>query len=67
MAETRFKVEDMSCEHCKMTVSKALAGVAGVSKVDVDLGSKDVSVVHEQKVGLEQLRQAVEAAGYTLS
>ena len=64
---TTLKVPDMTCGHCKMTVTRALTGLAGVSRVDVDLASKDVSVTHDARVGLAQIKQAVEAAGYTVA
>jgi len=64
---TTLKVPDMTCGHCKMTVTKALTGLAGVSRVDVDLASKDVSVAHDARVGLAEIKQAVEAAGYTVA
>ncbi len=66
MAQTTLKVAGMSCEHCKTTVSKALTAVSGVSKVDVDLATKDVSVTHEARVDSAALARAVEAAGYSV-
>jgi copper ion binding protein len=64
---TKLRVPDMTCGHCKMTVTKALAGLEGVSTVDVDLATKDVRVTHDARVGLAEIKQAVEAAGYTVA
>ncbi len=64
---TMLKVPDMSCDHCKMTVSQALSKLTGVSKVDVDLATKDVSVAHDERVSVGQLKRAVEDAGYTVA
>jgi copper chaperone CopZ len=64
---TTLRVPDMHCDHCKTRVSKALSGLSGVSQVDVDLATKDVKVTHEPSVGLDQLKGAVEAAGYTVA
>ncbi|MCR4559788.1 MAG: cation transporter [Bacteroidales bacterium] len=34
-----YKVSGMSCNHCKMSVEKAIASIAGVESVEVDLPS----------------------------
>ena len=39
-----YRVDGMSCEHCKVAVTGEVGGVAGVSTVDVDLGTKLVRV-----------------------
>ncbi len=64
---TKLKVPSMSCGHCKMTVSKALTSIDGVSRVDIDLETKDVSVTHDPKVSLAELTRAVEDAGYPVA
>lgn len=58
-----FKVPGMTCDHCKHAVTDEVSQVAGVESVDVDLGSKLVTVVGED---LEDaaLRRAIEEAGY---
>ncbi len=40
MSQTVFKIEGMSCIHCKMKVEKALKGVSGVISVQVELAGK---------------------------
>ena len=40
----RFKVPDMTCQHCKMTVTNALKSFPEVKSVSVDLNSKEVLV-----------------------
>ena len=39
-----YRVDGMSCEHCRVAVTDEVGGVAGVSTVDVDLGTKLVRV-----------------------
>lgn len=56
-------VEGMSCSHCSMAVTNALKELAGVTNVNVDLGSKKVEVEGENLVD-DQLKEAVEEAGY---
>ncbi|GGL42664.1 copper chaperone CopZ [Sporolactobacillus putidus] len=65
MAERTLEVKGMSCGHCKMAVSGALKGLAGVSDVSVDLETGKVDVSYdEQKVNFEQMKDAVEDQGY---
>ncbi|HEV8214280.1 MAG TPA: cation transporter [Gemmatimonadaceae bacterium] len=59
---TRVRVEGMSCQHCVRAVFTALAGVEGVTRADVGIGL--VEVEHDGSVTLEQLRAAIDVAGY---
>lgn len=44
MNKTVLKIEGMTCEHCKMSVEKALKGVIGVTGAEVDLGTMQAVV-----------------------
>ncbi len=57
-----FTVTDMTCNHCKMRIEKALKE-AGFKKIKVDLDTKTVEVSAKKK-SLEDAKLAVEAAGY---
>ena len=57
-------IEGMSCSHCVQHVRKALERVSGVSKAEVDL-QKAQAVVEGEGFTDEQLREAVDGAGYT--
>ena len=63
MATVTYRVPDMSCDHCTRAVASAVQGVAGVASVDVDLGSKVVTVVGDP-LDDGALRAAIEDAGY---
>ena len=54
-----LKIEGMMCNHCVMHVTKALEGVSGVEKADVNLKKKTAVVT----LGTE-LTAAVKEAGY---
>ena len=63
-------VEGMMCAHCVAHVEKALAEVAGVSKVKADLKKNKpspVTVELSAEVADEALTAAVAEAGYTVS
>ncbi|MBI3581107.1 MAG: heavy-metal-associated domain-containing protein [Nitrospinae bacterium] len=57
-------VEGMSCNHCKMRVTKALASIAGVTVAEVDLAGKKGTVESASEIPDEVLKNAVMDAGY---
>ncbi|HBL24965.1 MAG TPA: copper resistance protein CopZ [Deltaproteobacteria bacterium] len=65
MAETKLKIEGMSCQHCVMAVKKALGAIAGVDSSDVEVGSAVVKY-DEGKVTQKDLEAAVEKAGFSV-
>jgi len=60
-------IEGMSCQHCVAHVENALNQVAGVRKVQVDLGRKRAVVEVEAGVSDDQLKAAVEEMGYDVT
>lgn len=58
-----YRIAEMSCGHCKAAVTEALAGVAGVTKVEVDLETKLVSI-EGTCVEDAEVRSAIDEAGY---
>jgi len=66
--KTTLKVNGMTCEHCVGTVSKALQGVDGVKKANVNLKKGLAEVTYDsEKVGADDLTKAVIDAGYEAS
>ena len=68
MTEKTLKVPDMSCGHCKAAVEGELNKLSGVesSKANVEKGTVEVSY-DEGKVSTDQLKDAIEEAGYTVA
>lgn len=65
MAEVRFQVPGMTCDHCVRAVQEEVGGVAGVVSVEVDLASKDVVVKTDgTTVPQKALADAVVEAGF---
>jgi copper chaperone len=65
MAKSILNVEGMSCDHCKMTVTKAVQSVNGVSDVVVDLDAGTVAFEYDMALaGLDAIRLSIEEAGY---
>lgn len=59
-----FTVQDISCAHCVQAITKEVSGVPGVQNVQVDLGSKRVSVQANDNVSTDQIVSAINEAGY---
>ena len=57
-------MEGRNRQHCVRAVFTALAGVRGIDRADVRIGSVDVE--HDGTVTIEQIREAVEIAGYSV-
>jgi copper chaperone len=58
-----YRVDGMSCEHCKVAVIDEVSQVAGVASVDVDLASGLVRV-RGTDVDDAEVRAAIDEAGY---
>lgn len=63
---TTLLVEGMTCDHCVSAIRTAVGQVEGVTGVDVDLASGEVTVTADQPPDDAALRAAVEDAGYDL-
>jgi copper chaperone len=60
----KIKIQGMSCEHCVMSVSKALGTIPGVKNLRVDLVKGEATFENTQNASAEVIRKAVEDAGY---
>jgi copper chaperone len=59
-----IKVKGMSCGHCAAAVTRALENLPGVSQVQVDLASGQVTFQSQGQATGDQVPQAIKAAGY---
>ena len=65
MTSKIINVEGMSCDHCKMAVTKAVGALEGVSTVEVSLENRTVSVEFEEaQLPLDIIKEAIEGQGY---
>lgn len=68
MTERTLNVEGMSCGHCKAAVEEELGRLEGVQHSDADFEKGTVEVRYDDsKVMDDDLKGAVEEAGYTLT
>lgn len=62
--QQRFQIKGMTCQHCRQAAERALAEVPGVESAQVELETHTATV--QGTAQLEQLRDAVEEAGFEL-
>jgi copper chaperone CopZ len=63
---TVYSVFGMNCGHCANAVSRELSAIHGVTGVKVDLGAKKVTVGSTRPLSEDEVRHAVDEAGYEL-
>jgi copper chaperone len=61
---TVLKVKGMSCQHCVMSVTKALNQLEGIKNVQVDLAKGEVRFDNTKGVASNQIEKTIEDAGY---
>jgi len=61
---TTLKVKGMSCQHCVMSVTKALNQLEGIKNVQVDLQKGEVRFDNTKGVVAARIEKAIEEAGY---
>ena len=65
MPQVTLTAPKMSCGHCKMAVESSAGALAGVDSVTADPVSKNIDIAYdESQVSLEDIKQAIEQAGY---
>lgn len=64
MSTRAYTVKGMSCEHCASSVTSQLNTVPGVSDVQVDLGTGQVTVTGDGPIDDGAVRAAIDEAGY---
>jgi copper chaperone len=68
MTDRTFNVPEMSCGHCKAAVEGELSKLSGVERSNADLEKGTVEVSYdEDRVSEEQLKGAIEYAGYAVT
>lgn len=67
MPATTYAVSGMSCGHCKAALTKVIGELPGVSGVEVDLGSGQVTVTSAAEPDDDVIAEVVDEAGYELT
>jgi copper chaperone len=67
MTEATYSVSGMTCDHCVKAVESEVGRIAGVASVAVDLEGGRVTVRSDDPVDPDQVRVAVEEAGFEIA
>jgi copper ion binding protein len=67
MTEATYSVSGMTCDHCVKAVETEVGRIAGVASVAVDLGSGRVTVRSDGPLDPDDVRAAVEEAGFEVA
>lgn len=59
-------IEGMQCNHCKMSVEKALSSMQEISKVEVDLDKKIAIIELSKNIEDNKLKSVIEDLGFTV-
>jgi len=59
-----IKVKGMSCQHCVMSVTKALGQLEGIKNVQVDLAKGEVGFDNLKEIAPSRIEKAIRDAGY---
>ena len=66
MTTSTYTVRGMTCGHCVAAVSGEIAKLPTVTDVAVDLDSGAVTVTSADELSVDEVRAAVDEAGYEL-
>ncbi len=62
-----WHVKGMSCQHCVMSVTKALNHLEGIKNVQVDLPNGEVRFDNTKNLAPERIKEAIEKAGFEVA
>jgi len=62
-----IKVQGMSCQHCVMSVAKALGKIPGLENVKVNLDRGEATFENTRNASPATIRKAIEEAGYEVA
>jgi len=65
--ETTYQIKGMTCGHCAQAVTGELTLLPGVRSVDVDVPSGTAKVNSDAPLAVDEVRGAVDEAGYELA
>lgn len=67
MATNTYTVTGMTCQHCVGAVTGEVSQIPGVTAVQVDLPTGQVTVTSDEPVDVDAIRASVDEAGYELA
>lgn len=67
MIEKTYRVEGMSCDHCKAAIEDSLNELSGIERANADPDRRTVEFAYDESRADEaKIKGAIKDAGYTL-
>ena len=63
---TKFRVPEISCDHCKSTIINTLSTVDDIELVEVNIETKDVTLKSSEEIDLDLVKSLLDEQGYTV-
>ncbi len=63
---TKFRVPEISCDHCKSTIINTLSTVDDIELVEVNIEAKDVTLKSSEEIDLDLVKSLLDEQGYTV-
>ena len=67
MSTASYTVVGMTCSHCVSAVTEEVSAIPGVTHVDVDLPTGELTVTSDAPIDDTAVRAAVSEAGYQVA
>lgn len=67
MATNTYTVTGMTCQHCVGAVTGEVSQIPGVTDVQIDLSTGQVTVTSDEPIEVDAIRASVDEAGYELA
>ncbi|MEW6667937.1 MAG: heavy-metal-associated domain-containing protein [Thermodesulfobacteriota bacterium] len=64
MENMKFSIPNISCGHCVMNIKRGLGEVQGVSKVEGDPATKEITVTWDAPATLDKIRATLKEINY---
>ncbi|MEU0514526.1 MULTISPECIES: heavy-metal-associated domain-containing protein [Amycolatopsis] len=66
MSTSVYTVQGMTCSGCVNKVTNAVTAVDGVSDVDVDIATGELTVISDEPIDSEAIRKTIADIGYSV-
>jgi copper chaperone CopZ len=67
MEKIRFSIPNISCGHCIKTIERELGEIEGVSRVDGDAATKEVTVEWVSPASLEGIKSSLKEINFPVA
>ncbi len=67
MTKVTLHAENISCQHCAMTIKRVLGNVQGVKVIGVDIAGKDVTLEVANDGALRRAKDMLREIGYPVA